>query len=48
MSNIETFPLFGLVELTYFHDYLERIEGVLNELVVAFFHFLSGSVNNFG
>ena len=27
--NIETFPLFGLVELTYFHDYLERIDGVL-------------------
>ena len=29
MSNIETFPLFGLVELTYFHHYLERIAGVL-------------------
>ena len=26
-----------MVESTYFHDYLERIDGVLNELVVAFF-----------
>ena len=29
MSNIETFPLFGWVELTYFHHDLERIAGVL-------------------